>query len=103
MSSMVPMRSPSRSTMVRPFQPRTVSMSTICFLLASFGFRHAPLVGWARHHSEADHHASQQTRASTAAAAPPTAPAARLRASGLLAGLVTDLLSALLSAGGQVL
>src|SRR5215217_2944950 len=101
MSSMVPMRSPSRSTMVLPRQLRMVSMSTICFLLAPCPCRHAPLVGRARHHTEADHRAIRPNR-SKHGRRPPTAPAPWLRAYGLLAGLVADLLAALLGPLGGV-
>src|SRR5215217_9538279 len=102
MSSMVPMRSPSRSTMVLPRQLRMVSMSTICFLLAPCPCRHAPLESRARRHTEADHRAIRPNR-SKHGRRPPTAPAPWLRAHGLLAGLVADLLGALLGAFGQVL
>src|SRR5215217_260285 len=64
--------------------------------------RHAPPESRARHHTEADHRAIRPNRSSTAVA-PPTAPAPWLRARGLLAGLVADLLGALLGPFGQVL
>src|SRR5829696_1098883 len=81
------------------------SCSTTCFLLAPCPFRHAGTRPRRAGHGiipRLTTAPSGQTGASTAVA-PPTAPAAWLRARGLLAGLVADLLGVLLGTFGQVL
>src|SRR5215203_4325368 len=102
MSSMVPMRSPSRSTIVLLRQPWTVFNANHLLLLAPCPCRHAPRRAGHGITPRLTTAPSGQTGASTAVA-PPTAPAPWLRARGLLAGLVADLLGALLGTFGQVL